>query len=158
MSAVESRPETVRGRAIYHALLAVHASIRRDLDLLEELAAEALDGVDPEELRRRLRGLKRDTMLWKLRVNCLRYCSFVHSHHGAEDADFFAELRATNPAINPVIDRLQSEHRRVSDDLDAVETAASPRALVVTLSGRFARICSPTSTTRSAASRPRSGA
>ena len=63
-------------------------------------------------------------MLWQLRVNCLRYCSFVHSHHGAEDADFFTELRDTNPAINPVIDRLQGEHRRVSDDLDAVEAAA----------------------------------
>ena len=64
-------------------------------------------------------------MLWRLRVNCLRYCSFVHSHHGAEDADFFTELRDTNPAINPVIDRLQAEHRRVSHDLDAVEAAAN---------------------------------
>ena len=33
-------------------------------------------------------------------------------------------MRDTNPAINPVIDRLQAEHRRVSDDLDAVEAAA----------------------------------
>jgi hemerythrin-like domain-containing protein len=59
-----------------------------------------------------------------LQVNCLRYCSFVHSHHNAEDAHFFSELRETNPAINPVIDRLEADHRRVSDDLDAVEAAA----------------------------------
>lgn len=109
---------------MYEMLLAVHDNIRGDLDLVEEMAAHAVDGIDAEDLRRRLRGLKRDTMLWQLRVNCLRYCSFVHSHHGAEDADFFTELRDTNPAINPVIDRLQTEHRRVSDDLDAVEAAA----------------------------------
>jgi len=110
---------------MYETLLAVHAHIRRDLDRIQALADQTLDGVDAKDLRRQLRALKRDTMLWQLRVNCLRYCSFVHSHHGAEDADFFAELRDTNPAINPVIDRLQGEHRRVSDDLDAVEAAAN---------------------------------
>ena len=118
-------PETARGRWMYEALLAVHAAIRRDLDLIQALAEEARDGIDAEDLGRQLRALKRDTMLWQLRVNCLRYCSFVHSHHGAEDADFFAELRETNPVINPVIDRLQGEHRRVADDLDAVEAAAN---------------------------------
>jgi hemerythrin-like domain-containing protein len=60
-----------------------------------------------------------------LQINCLCHCSFVHSHHGAEDAGFFAELRETNPAIDPVIERLRGEHRRVADDLDAVEAAAS---------------------------------
>jgi Hemerythrin HHE cation binding domain len=123
-----AKPETARGRAMYEMLLAVHAHIRRDLDLIEELATQALDGVDPEDLRRQLHALKRGSMLWRLQVNCLRYCSFVHLHHGAEDADFFSELRDTNPAINPVIDRLQAEHRRVSDDLDAVESAANDLA------------------------------
>jgi iron-sulfur cluster repair protein YtfE (RIC family) len=120
----EAEPETARGRAMYEMLLAVHAVIRRELEHVRELAAQALDGVDAEELRRQLHALRRDSMLWRLQINCLRYCSFVHSHHNAEDADFFSELRETNPAINPVIDRLQAEHRRVSDDLDAVETAA----------------------------------
>ena len=119
----EARPETARGQWMYEALLTVHAHIRRDLDLIEALAEQALEGVEAEELRRQVHDLKRGSMLWRLQMNCLRYCSFVHSHHGAEDADFFAELRDTNPAINPVIDRLQGEHRRVSDDLDAVEAA-----------------------------------
>ncbi len=85
---------------------------------------EALDGLPAEELREELHEIKRDGLLWQLQVNCLRYCSFVHSHHNAEDGDFFSELRAANPAINPVVDRLQAEHRRVSDELDAVEVAA----------------------------------
>ena len=117
--------QTARGRWMYDSLLEVHAFIRRDLDLIQGLATQALDGVDAEDLRRQLDELKRGSMLWRLQVNCLRYCSFVHSHHNAEDADFFPELRDTNPDINPVIDRLQAEHRRVSDDLDAVEAAAN---------------------------------
>jgi Hemerythrin HHE cation binding domain len=124
----EARPETDRGRAIFEMLLAVHAAIRRNLDLIQELATKARDGVDADDLRRQLHDLKRGSVLWRLQINCLRYCSFVHSHHNAEDADFFSELRDTNPAINPVIDRLQAEHRRVSDDLDAVEAAANALA------------------------------
>jgi hypothetical protein len=124
VTSVEAMPETARGRAMYEMLLAVHAAIRRDLDLIQGLATQAVDGVDAEDLGRQLHALKRGSMLWRLQVNCLRYCSFVHSHHNAEDADFFSELREINPEINPVIDRLQAEHRRVSDDLDAVETAA----------------------------------
>jgi alkanesulfonate monooxygenase SsuD/methylene tetrahydromethanopterin reductase-like flavin-dependent oxidoreductase (luciferase family) len=125
VTSFEAKPETARGRAMYEMLLAVHAAIRRDLDLIQGLATQALDGVDAEDLRRQLHALKRGSMLWRLQVNCLRYCSFVHSHHNAEDANFFSELRDTNPDINPIIDRLQAEHRRVSDDLDAVEAAAN---------------------------------
>jgi hypothetical protein len=124
-TAFDQRPETARGRAMYGALLAVHAHIRRDLETVQRLAAQAADGLAPTQLRQALVALKRDSVLWRLQVNCLRYCGFVHLHHHAEDVDFFVELRDTNPALNPVIDRLQAEHRRVSDDLDAVEAAAS---------------------------------
>ena len=124
MTSFEERPETVRGRAMYELLLVVHAKIRRDLERVEELAAKATDGLPAEEVQREVDGLKRDSMLWRLQVNCLRYCRFVHAHHHAEDGDFFSELRATNPAVGPVIDRLEGDHRRVSDQLDTVEAAA----------------------------------
>jgi hemerythrin-like domain-containing protein len=68
------------------------------------------------------------THLERAAAPCLRHCGFVHLHHNAEDAEFFSELRDTNPAINPIIDRLQAEHGRVSDDLDAVEAAANGHA------------------------------
>ena len=123
MTSVGAKPETTRGRAIYELLLLVHAKIRRDLERVEGLAARAADGLPAEEVRQELHELKRDSMLLRLQVNCLRYCSLVHAHHNAEDADFFPELRATNPAINPVIDRLEGDHRRVADQLDAVEAA-----------------------------------
>ena len=118
-------PETVRGRMIYNLLLAVHGHIRGDLERVERLAAQTLDGMPAEELRQELDDIKRNGTLWRLRIDCLRYCRFVHSHHHAEDAGFFPELREANPDINPVIDKLQSDHRRVSDDLDAVEAAAN---------------------------------
>jgi iron-sulfur cluster repair protein YtfE (RIC family) len=124
MTSLEEREETARGRATYELLLAVHAEIRRDLERVEELARKAADGLPAEEVQREIHELKRDSMLWRLQVDCLRYCRFVHAHHNAEDGVFFPELRATNPAIGPVIDRLQGDHRRVSDDLDAVEAAA----------------------------------
>ena len=125
MTNLEAKSETRRGRAIYEMLLAVHAKIRRDLERVERLAAQALDGLPAEDIRQELDEIKRDGTLWRLQVDCLRYCRFVHSHHNAEDIDFFPELRETNPDINPVVDRLQAEHRRVSDDLDAVEAAAN---------------------------------
>jgi hypothetical protein len=125
VTSFQAQPETARGRAIYERLLAVHSLIRRDLGRVESLAAQALDGLPATDLHDELDEIKRGGMLWQLQLNCLRYCSFVHLHHNAEDADFFSELRETNPAISPVIERLQAEHRRVSDDLDAVEAAAN---------------------------------
>lgn len=125
MSAFETTPETARGRSIYRLLLGVHAAIRSDLERVEELAEQAIHGLPAEELRQGLEDLKRDGMLWRLRIHCLYYCRFVHSHHGAEDYAFFPELRELNPDINPIVDRLEADHRRVSDDLDAVEAAAN---------------------------------
>ena len=121
----ETRPETVRGRVTYRLLLGVHAAIRSDLDRVEALAADALDGLPAERLTEELDELKRNGMLWRLKLDCLRYCRFVHSHHNIEDYAFFPELRETNPALSPVIDRLEADHRRVSDRLDAVEAAAT---------------------------------
>ena len=124
MTTLESTPETFRGRATYEMLLSVHAKIRRDLERVELLAERALQGLPADQIRRELHELRRDSMLWRLQVDCLHYCRFVHMHHGAEDRQFFPELRDANPALNPVIDRLEGDHRRVSDDLDAVEAAA----------------------------------
>ena len=49
----------------------------------------------------------------------------MHAHHGLEDALLFPRLREVDPAADPVVDRLEADHRRVSDLLDAVEAAAA---------------------------------
>jgi iron-sulfur cluster repair protein YtfE (RIC family) len=125
VSAFEARPVTPRGRVIYRLLLGIHSGVRGHLERVERLAAQAVEGLPADELTQELDKLKRNGMLWRLRIDCLRYCYFVHSHHNAENVIFFPELRETNPAINPVIDRLEADHRRVSDQLDAVEAAAN---------------------------------
>lgn len=120
----EDSPETARGRMLYQSLLTVHALIRRDLATVEQLAATVLDGLPADGVREELEALKTNGMLWQFQLSCLRYCGFVHSHHHAEDVEFFDELEETNPASRPVVDRLRAEHRAVSDYLDAVEAAA----------------------------------
>src|SRR6266851_1298905 len=62
--------------------------------------------------------------LWQLRINCLHYCRFVHSHHGVESMLLFPELRRADPALDPVVDKLEADHARVSGLLDDVEAAA----------------------------------
>ena len=120
----EDRPETGRGRFLFETLLAVHRMIRRDLTIVEHLAAAVLDGLPADGVHEELDALKTNGMLWQFQMSCLGYCGFVHRHHNAEDREFFDELEETNPAITPVVERLRAEHRAVSDFLDAVEAAA----------------------------------
>jgi Hemerythrin HHE cation binding domain len=117
-------PETDRGRAIFEELLWVHSIIRRDLATVEQLAADVDAGLPGDAVQDALGELKTAGPLWKLKVNCLRYCGHVHAHHGAEDVLLFPTLRAADPSIGPVVDRLEADHARVSDLLDAVEAAA----------------------------------
>jgi iron-sulfur cluster repair protein YtfE (RIC family) len=130
MTSFEAKPETERGRAMFKELLWVHSAIRRDLEVVEELAADVDNGLPGEAVEMTLAELKTGGPLWRLKVNCLHYCRFVHAHHGAEDALLFPALRAANPELEPVVDRLKTDHARVSDLLDDVEEAA--RALTDT--------------------------
>ena len=127
---MSSSPETDRGRAIFEELLWVHSIIRRNLEIVEALAADVDEGLPGEAVQDALAELKTTGPLWQLKVNCLRYCSQVHAHHGAEDVLLFPVLRAADPSIGSVVDRLEADHARVSDQLDAVEAAA--RALTDT--------------------------
>ena len=118
---------------MFQELLWVHSAIRRDLKVVEELAADVRDGLSGEAVQDALKELKTTGPLWQLKVNCLRYCAFVHAHHGAEDALLFPALRAADSSIGPVVDRLEADHARVSDLLDVIEAAA--RALTDTDAG-----------------------
>jgi hypothetical protein len=129
MTGFEAQPETERGRAMFEELLWVHSAIRHDLEIVKRLAANVGEGLPGHALQDTLGELKTNGPLWQLKVNCLRYCSHVHAHHGAEDV-LLSALRAADPSIGSVVDRLEADHARVSDLLDAVEAAA--RALTDT--------------------------
>jgi len=117
---MQSRP----GEHLVKELLWVHGMIRRDLDTVRRLADEVAAGTAPREIRAEIASLQTNGPLWKLRVNCLYYCRFVHSHHGAEDWMLFPALRRADPALDPVVDKLEADHRLVSGHLDEVEAAA----------------------------------
>ncbi|MDX6568058.1 MAG: hypothetical protein QOH15_636 [Gaiellales bacterium] len=117
------------GQHLFDELQWVHEKIRHDLAVCEDLAERIADGLSPEQVRAEIRELQTNSPLWRLRVNCLYYCRFVHSHHHAEDVMLFPALRASDPAMVPVADRLEADHRLVSDLLDEVEAAADALVL-----------------------------
>jgi hypothetical protein len=124
MSLTESRPPNPMGEALVEQLRWVHDMIRRDLGTVRRMAADVAEGQPAAEIRAGLAELATNGPLWQLKINCLQYCRFVHLHHHTESALLFPELRRTNPALSPVVDKLEADHAAVSDLLDEVEAAA----------------------------------
>jgi hypothetical protein len=124
MALAETRPPNPRGEALVAELKWVHDMIRRDLTTVRQMAADVQAGLPAEEVGSAIRTLAANGPLWQLRVSCLRYCHFVHSHHHAESILLFPELRRADPALNPVVDKLEADHAHVSDLLDDVGAAA----------------------------------
>jgi iron-sulfur cluster repair protein YtfE (RIC family) len=108
----------------FEELLWVHAMIRRDLDTVTRLAAEVTGGRPATEIRGELADLKENGALWQLKVNCLHYCRFVDHHHRLEDRAVFPTLRRIDPGLEPVLDKLETEHRRVATLLEQIEHSA----------------------------------
>jgi hemerythrin superfamily protein len=113
------------GEHLVQELLWIHGILRHDLDIVQRLAIEVSDGKAPELVREEIAQLKTKSPLWQLKVNCIYYCRLVHAHHNGEDAHIFPALRRSNPALDPVVDKLEADHRKVSNILDEVETAAN---------------------------------
>jgi hypothetical protein len=105
-------------------LARVHDLLRRDLRTCQDLADAALTGASSADLRTAVGRLAARNPHLRLGVDCLRYCQFVHAHHGAENASLFPAVRRSAPHLGTVVDRLEADHRVVSDLLDAVEAAA----------------------------------
>lgn len=117
--------EDLSNAPLFRELQWVHGLIRRDLETCKVLAHDIANGTPPTHIQAQLQTLQTRSPLWQLRVNCLYYCRFVHGHHGHEDALLFPVLRRVNADLNPVVDKLEADHRKVSDYLDDVEAAAN---------------------------------
>ncbi len=106
----------------------VHGLIRRDLQTVRGLAADLMAGLPGGDALAAVRSLEVAGPLWQLKVNCLQYCRFVHAHHHAESALLFPQLRLSNPALGPVVDKLEADHAQVADLLDEVSAAGADLA------------------------------
>ena len=113
-----------RGDALVAELRWVHDMIRSDLGAIRQMAADAAAGRPAGALREALRSLAMASPVWQLKVSCLQHCRFVHSHHTHESLALFPALRQANPALSPVVDKLEADHQHVSALLDEVEDAA----------------------------------
>jgi Hemerythrin HHE cation binding domain len=120
----EAQPPTSRGEAMVAELKWVHDMVRRDLRTVRQLAADVQGGLPAEQVAAGIRSLAAGGPLWQLKINCLQYCRFVHSHHHAESVLLFPALRQANPALGPVVDQLEADHAKISDLLNDVEAAA----------------------------------
>lgn len=60
---------------------------------------------------------------WTLGTYCESYCRVVTTHHTIEDTSVFPHLRAAEPGLVPVIDRLEAEHRIIHDVIEQVDDA-----------------------------------
>ena len=60
---------------------------------------------------------------WTLGAYCQSYCRIVTGHHTLEDRSVFRHLRASDPALGDVLDRLEEEHHVIADVLEQVDRA-----------------------------------
>jgi hypothetical protein len=111
----------------------VHDMIRADLRRVRDLAAAVTAGLPAGEVRAGIESLATNGPLWQLKVNCLHHCRFVHGHHSLESAILFPELRRSNPALNPVVDKLEADHASIATLLEEIEAADDREALVALL-------------------------
>src|SRR4051812_27517590 len=96
----------------------VHARIRQDLRALQDLAKDVSAGAPAADVRSRVQNLQTRGPLFQLKVNCLQACGFVHHHHSAESVMLFPAVRRADPRLASAVDRLEDDHRKVSDLAD----------------------------------------
>jgi len=112
------------GVLMHRQLKLIHQMLRSDLAVCRDLAVEVAAGAPAAAITDQIVALQTRSPIWTLQVNCMYHCRVVHAHHGHEDAGMFPALRRSNPALSAVVDKLEADHRSISDLLDAVEESA----------------------------------
>jgi hypothetical protein len=98
------------GNVLLGQLKWVHSLVRGELQACRELAVDVANGAPGDDVRAKVEALQTRGPLFQLRVNCLYYCRFVHSHHGHEDAWLFPAVRRSAPELAAVVDKLEADH------------------------------------------------
>jgi hypothetical protein len=113
---------SARGRAIAGHLIEVHDHLRAELTQIRDLIGQVRDSAGAAQARSAINQMTLRQNNWTLGAYCASYCRIVTGHHTLEDQAVFPHLRARDPALVPVIDRLAEEHEvihKVLEDLDA---------------------------------------
>jgi Hemerythrin HHE cation binding domain len=114
---------TAHGRAIAGHLVQVHDHLRAELTQIRDLIGQVRDSeTGVAQARSAINQMTLRSNSWTLGAYCASYCRIVTGHHSLEDQAVFPHLRAREPDLGPVIDRLASEHEiihKVLEDVDA---------------------------------------
>lgn len=120
----EGPEPSARGRAVGEHLIEVHDHLRHELAQVRELLAQVSSGaVEAGRARSVLATMTMRQNNWTLGAYCEAFCTVVTQHHGIEDGSVFRHLRRADPALGPVLDRLEEEHVVIHDVVEGVDRA-----------------------------------
>ena len=105
-------------------LIDVHDALRRELTQLRDLIAQVAQGeAEAATARSFITRMTIRQNHWTLGTFCETYCRVVTQHHTLEDRSVFPHLQRSDPALAPVIERLEQEHGTIADLLERVDRA-----------------------------------
>ena len=115
---------TPAGRVAQQTLRGIHDHLRHEMaQVVRAVRAAATDARRAADARALVNDLAMGVNYRALGSFCGRYCAVVDVHHRIEDAAMFVDLRAADPALGPVLDRLSAEHVVVHDVLVELDRA-----------------------------------
>ncbi|CAN5631871.1 hypothetical protein BH10ACT10_BH10ACT10_02900 [soil metagenome] len=124
-------PAPVGGGGDGDHLVAIHDHLRSELGQVQDLVRQVARGhVDVGDARSLINTMTMRQNSWTLGTYCESYCRVVTTHHTIEDVNMFPRIVAADPALAPVVERLEREHHDVAAVLEDVD-----RSLVAMVSG-----------------------
>ncbi len=112
------------GRRSQQTLVAIHEHLREELDRLGDMVDQLRAGsLDPGVARSHIARMTMRQNAWTVGAYCASYCRLLTLHHTIEDERMFVDLRAGEPSLGPVIDRLAADHVTISGVMDEVDRA-----------------------------------
>jgi hypothetical protein len=105
-------------------LVAIHDHLREELSRLREAVGDVAAGqADPAAARSLISRLTMRQNYWSLGAFCAAYCRVLTLHHTIEDERMFPDIRAAEPDLGPVLDRLAEEHEIIAGLLTDLDVA-----------------------------------
>ena len=114
---------TAHGRAIAGHLVEIHDHLRTELAQIRDLITQVRDSAGAALARSAIHQMSLRPNSWTLGAYCASYCRIVTGHHTLEDQAVFPHLRAREPGLAPVLDRLADEHKTIHKVLEDVDAA-----------------------------------
>ncbi len=103
-------------------LVDVHNMLRSELTQVRDLVEQVREGsMEVGQARSVINAMTMRQNDWTLGAYCARYCTMVTSHHTREHVAIFPHLRAAEPGLAPVIDRLEAEHVVIHHTLERLD-------------------------------------